>query len=221
MVAVNISWWRGDLRRTVGRSEVGGIPRVPRDANQSSTCIQSLFVPKIIDTMSFLFHLSPLMNYPPEAHRGGEVMQAVPEKMTLFENPEMDGLPYKRTENTPSFNLFRLIIIASAGAFIMFNFLLLFLSGFANVDGFAVERQASSASISSTSSVAQYTGVFQTTPEFYAGMLALVEPSSTITDMYQDQRQRGWLLSWPSRILRLLPQRAIFQMLLWRPKFLL
>jgi len=85
--------------------------------------------------------------------------------MTFNKDAALDGLPYKRAYS-PSFNLFRLIVIASSGVFIMFTFLLLFLSGFATVDGIAVERQASSASIASTSSVPQY---FQTTPELYAG----------------------------------------------------
>lgn len=99
----------------------------------------------------------------------------VPEKMTLLQDPEMDGFPYKKPEKSRSFNLFRLIVIASSGVFIMFTFLLLFLSGFANVDGFVVERQASATSISSTSSAAQYTGVFKTTPEFYAGKLMVMK----------------------------------------------
>ncbi|KAE9973995.1 hypothetical protein BLS_003315 [Venturia inaequalis] len=56
----------------------------------------------------------------------------------------------------------------------MFTFLLLFLSEFANVNAFVrVRQQASSPSDSNsstnTSSLAQYTGVFQTTPEFFAG----------------------------------------------------
>jgi hypothetical protein len=85
--------------------------------------------------------------------------------MTFSENIALDGLPYKKP-NSRVFNLFRLAIIASTGAFVMFTFLLLFLSGFAAVDGIAIERQASSVSIASTSSVPQY---FQTTPELYAG----------------------------------------------------
>lgn len=107
-------------------------------------------------------------------------MHPVPESMTLLEHPAVDGFPYKKPSNSPSFNLFRLIVIASSGVFIMFTFLLLFLSGFANVNGVAVERQASSASISSTSSVPEYTGVFQTTPEFYAGMFMVIDTYNSI-----------------------------------------
>ena len=95
-----------------------------------------------------------------------ESKKEVPDGMTFNKHAALDGLPYKRA-NSRSFNLFRLIVIASSGAFIMFTFLLLFLSGFATVDGIAVERQASSATLTSTSSVLQY---FQTTPELYAGM---------------------------------------------------
>lgn len=86
----------------------------------------------------------------------------------------MEELPYKKPGNPAAFNLFRLIVIASSGVFIMFTFLLLFLSAFANVNGHAVARQATSAAISSTSSAAQYTGVFQTTPEFYAGRIMAI-----------------------------------------------
>jgi hypothetical protein len=85
--------------------------------------------------------------------------------MTFSEDIALDGLPYKKPDSR-FFNLFHLIVIASSGAFVMFTFLLLFLSGFAAVDGIAIEKQALLASIASTSSVPQY---FQTTPELYAG----------------------------------------------------
>lgn len=135
--------------------------------------------------------------------------------MTFNEDATLDGLPYKRPNNSRIFNIFRLIAIASSGVFIMFTFLLLFLSGFANVDGSAVERQVSSASIASTSSVPQY---FQTTPEIYAGRSICRHLRNSLT-IEKAQHPQVWLHSLLRRTLRLSHRRAIFPILHWRRKF--
>lgn len=61
----------------------------------------------------------------------------------------------------------------------MFTFLLLLLSGFVNVNGNVLQRLPS-VPTSSTSSEPHYTGVFQTTPEFYAGEFTRVLPYTNL-----------------------------------------